>query len=225
MTISLADDPPDFSMHSHAFKNGFWLSGMLENNMILDIIDAIPKAVVSSIHTLALNHDATETDCDHGCQGSFSDIPQHYIPEPFRRFSGVTTLHLRRQGNETFPDMLSSSLTGDWLFPALHTLVIIMVEPVERSWWSSLCTVLAARQAAGKALARLIVRGRACHAYGANDAEDEFRATVEGYDNDIAQHVWMEHCKVTLEDERLVVGEVVDERDGLDCDCGRWVML
>ncbi|KZV63335.1 hypothetical protein PENSPDRAFT_212578 [Peniophora sp. CONT] len=121
-----------------------------------------------------------------------------------QRFHNVTTLRIGDAGFLIIALLGSNEYT---IFPDLHTLVIHPDKnSVTRERWHEVRRMLAARPIR---IPRLIIRGSMlCHT-----TEWQHPGHFD------TEHSWkqiLDECYISLEEERLLVDELLDERDGID---------
>ncbi|KZV77561.1 hypothetical protein PENSPDRAFT_645202 [Peniophora sp. CONT] len=210
LRVSLCERDPSSSVGVHRRPQGCaQLTVYSAPRYIPDILDSIPPMAASTMRELSFSHAICL--CTGPCLGSMANVDPRRLTTSLLRFSGITTLELRRQGSNQLVIRLlaATSPTSEIVFPELRTLVLEIHDGTDAAWWDGLRAMLAARKEAGRPIGRLVVQGD-----GASHTKD-MRSTQleETLDGDL------EYLRITLEPERQLVDEVVDERDAWTCNC------
>ncbi|KZV62570.1 hypothetical protein PENSPDRAFT_758613 [Peniophora sp. CONT] len=223
--ILLTENDPFFGHPDHLAQ------GVVVTYRADEIINEIPfilESILSpsSVHTLALNHDCGFhcEESDWPCGGLLGIMDFGRLVRALKRFRNITTLSL--EGHEAAQNLslLIGGISDELTLPALRELDLAMYRVSPRTWWNSLQAALRVRQDAGRQLSRLIVRGTgACHAVWPDAIETRpavYSQVTRGLlDGDTAAAAWLKHCEITLEMEKELVVNVVDERELDACDC------
>ncbi|KZV73183.1 hypothetical protein PENSPDRAFT_649093 [Peniophora sp. CONT] len=149
-------------------------------------------------------------DCEWHCSEIVTSDNRHVFAECLDRFSNVITFRIHSQTERSFAHIFSLlAERPNLILPALRILDVKLDQTVHEQWWDALHDMLKARAVGGNPITRLIVRGAgACHLFAHHCSERE------GTMGRCAAH-----RRVSLDRERALVREVVDERDDLASTC------
>ncbi|KZV72502.1 hypothetical protein PENSPDRAFT_750949 [Peniophora sp. CONT] len=189
------------------------------------VLGSIPSP--SLIRTLTLSHECRNC-AGWQCGGLLRVDNVNWPMRSLSRFRNITTLILiGHESSYHVPSLLGTGATEEFILPALYELILTVRYTTSRTWWSKLQSALVTRCAAGRRLNRLVIRGRACHAYWPDALEERavaYAQVTEGVIEDREIDVWLKTCEVTLVRERECVVHVVDERTVNGCDCASSVL-
>ncbi|VDB99721.1 unnamed protein product [Peniophora sp. CBMAI 1063] len=162
-----------------------------------ELLDRVPSSRASAIQTLDFDYIANNRF--HREELRLDDIPA--LAVSLQRFHNVATLRVGDAGIDLLAFLASEDHV---LFPDLHTLIVHPDKNMlDRERWSALRKMLITRR---HPLPRLIIRGSMlCHT-------TEWQRP--GHD-----HSWkqiLDDCYISLEEEKLLVDELLDEREGIE---------
>ncbi|KZV63211.1 hypothetical protein PENSPDRAFT_758146 [Peniophora sp. CONT] len=220
--ITITEGKPHLEPKGDVPVDSVQLSTSLAAINMTDILEALGTSTAFSIRVLIFIHDCLCYNGFDECFGTMGYTDLSCITTPLRRFTNVSELHLLRQGHSQtrLISMLRAPASHtDWVFPALHTLVLELERKQPAEFWTQLRAVLASRRAEGRPVERLIVRGSgACHVDGLLVPEPSVDWSAKP-DDEVKEYIaaWLTTREITFAEERELV-EVVDERK-LACDC------
>ncbi|KZV77649.1 hypothetical protein PENSPDRAFT_645280 [Peniophora sp. CONT] len=193
-----------------------------------DTLDAVPDNAVSKITTFGFSHNC---HCPSwaGCRGTMGGVDPELLATSLARFTGVNRLLIHNQDDASpiFEALRVIEPSIQPAFPALKSLMIVLVHEVGQAWWHELRTLLAERKSAGHAITLMVVRGKgtlysACpghYKFSERDGESPPRSDHSGEVRELNADDMYAACRnsrrITLESESEFVDEIGDDREEL----------